>query len=277
MKIIQTLKELREWRESLKYSDTLGFVPTMGALHKGHLSLMEKSQAQCKKTAVSIFINPLQFGPEEDLSKYPRMIEKDCELLEKQGIDILFNPDTQTMYPPDRSTSVIEESLSLPLCGAFRSGHFRGVATVVLKLLNLVQPHFLYLGNKDYQQVRVIEKMIVDLNFPCSVIACPTLREADGMAISSRNQYLLPQERERAATLYKSLKAIKSAYERGEKNTQALKKIGQELLTDFKIQYLEICHRKTLQPLKAVTHEGALVAIAAHLGTTRLIDNLELT
>ncbi len=282
MKIIRSLEELRSWRKKLAPDKSLGFVPTMGALHEGHLSLVHQSQKQCSSTVVSIFVNPLQFSPQEDFSHYPRPFEQDCALLEHEGIDLVFAPDAAQFYAPDASTYVLEETVSQPLCGSFRPGHFRGVTTVVLKLFHLVQPDFSYFGQKDAQQCAVLERMVRDLNVQVQIVKCPTVREPDGLALSSRNIYLNPLEREKAPLIYQSLKAAVDAYTQGERSVRLLEKLGRSILEKeplFKIQYWEIRHPITLapldktDPLATVGPEGALIAVAAYLRKTRLIDN----
>ena len=275
MKILRTCEEMRKWRTSRAPHETVGFVPTMGALHEGHLSLLRRSKTQCVLTVVSIFVNPLQFGPKEDFAQYPKTDEKDCELLEREQVDVLFFPAQKEIYPSDFSTTVSEDQVSQGLCGSFRPGHFRGVATVVLKLFNLVQPDTAYFGQKDYQQCAVIEKTVKDLCVPIEIVRCETLREPDGLAMSSRNRYLSSEEREKARLIYGSLQAILQAYEKGERETRKLVEIGEALLLGkgFEIQYFNICHPKTLQKLGTIGSDGAVVALAAYLGKTRLIDN----
>ena len=279
MRILRTRAELRAWRRSLPTSATVGFVPTMGALHAGHLSLVGLSRADCTVTAASIFVNPLQFGPKEDLARYPRPFERDCELLEKAGVQALFAPSTEEMYRADASTYVVEEKVSGPLCGEFRPGHFRGVATVVLKLFNLVQPDVAYFGQKDAQQCAVIERMVRDLEVPVRIVRGPTIREADGLAMSSRNQYLSPAERSRATDLWKSLSRVRDLWRSGESDASKLRSEGLAVLEssgEFRVQYLEIRDRESMELIPRVPETGALVAVAAYLGNTRLIDNLML-
>lgn len=274
--ILRTVEELRAWRKSLAPGETLGFVPTMGALHEGHLSLARLSMGRCSKTLVSIFVNPLQFGPKEDLARYPRPFERDCELLGGIGVDAVFSPSVATMYPEGASTTVVEDTVSHPLCGAMRPGHFLGVTTVVLKLFNLVQPDVAFFGQKDAQQCAVIERMVRDLDLPVEIIRGEIVREPDGLAMSSRNVYLSPEEREKAPLIYRSLKAAAAAYERGERDACRLEELGREALEldpSFNVQYWEVRHPRTLEKLETVGPDGALLAVAAVLGTTRLIDN----
>lgn len=275
--ILRSIAELRAWRRALPPGRSLGLVPTMGALHRGHMSLVDLSKARCDTTLVSIFVNPLQFGPNEDLAKYPRPIEADLALLEAAGVGALFLPGTSDLYPPGASTFVVEESVSAPLCGAFRPGHFRGVATVVLKLFNLSQPQFAFFGQKDAQQCAVIERMVRDLDVPVEIVRGPIVRESDGLALSSRNVYLAPPERAAAPKIYKSLKAAEAAYAAGERQAEKLAAAGRAVLASeplFRVQYWEVRDPVSLEELERVGEGGALLAVAAHLGTTRLIDNL---
>src|SRR5687768_1692185 len=223
MTIVTTLEELRTARQHL--TGPLGFVPTMGYLHEGHLSLVRRAKEECKSVIVSIFVNPAQFGPNEDLSKYPRDLQHDLELLQSTGVDLVWTPTPEVMYPPGFQTWVEVEGLTLPLEGAVRPGHFRGVTTVVAKLFNAVGAEKAYFGQKDAQQAAVIRRMALDLNFPVEVTICPTVREADGLAMSSRNSYLTPEERKAATVLYRALSAAKTAHEKGERNADALRKI----------------------------------------------------
>jgi len=279
LRVIRSIPELRAWRKALTTGQTVGFVPTMGALHEGHLSLVHASRSECDFTVASIFVNPLQFGPSEDLSKYPRPFDRDREWLEHAGAHVLFAPEAGAIYRSDASTTVVEDFVSGPLCGEFRPGHFRGVATVVLKLFNLVQPDVAYFGQKDAQQCAVIERMVRDLDVPVQIKRGATVREADGLAMSSRNIYLGAQDRTRAPRIYLSLEAAKSAFDAGERSAEALSRIGREFLSGdpaFKIQYWEVRDPSTLAPLVNIDPgSGALLAVAAYLGTTRLIDNLK--
>lgn len=276
-KILRTIAELRAWRKSLPPSATLGLVPTMGALHAGHVSLMELAKTRCDTVIVSIFVNPLQFGPKEDLARYPRPIEKDVALLEAAGVDALFLPEPGEVYPADNSTYVIEEAVSLPLCGALRPGHFRGVATVVLKLFNLTQPHVAFFGQKDAQQCAVIERMVRDLNVPIEIVRGAIVRESDGLAMSSRNAYLEPPERAIAPLLHQSLVAAAQAYDAGERDAEKLAAIGRAVLArepGIDVQYWEVRDRHSLAPIETIGADGCLLALAAFVGRTRLIDNL---
>ena len=279
MKILRTRAELRRWRQSLEPKSRVGFVPTMGALHEGHLSLLRMSRRDCDVTIASIFVNPLQFGPNEDLSKYPRPFEKDCALLEAQGVDALFSPSPEELTRADASTFVVEEKVSLPLCGEFRPGHFKGVASIVLKLFNLVQPTISYFGQKDVQQCALIERMVRDLEVPVEIRRGETVREADGLALSSRNQYLSPSERERATDIYKSLTRARDLWNSGERSATKIKRAALEILDasgEFRVQYWEVRDPENLETLSETSAKGVLFVVAAYLGTTRLIDNLQI-
>jgi pantoate--beta-alanine ligase len=275
--ILRSVAEFRAWRKSLAADRSVGFVPTMGALHEGHMSLVALAKARAVVTVASIFVNPLQFGPNEDLAKYPRPIEKDLALLEAAGVDALFLPGVADLYPEGASTFVVEESVSGPLCGAVRPGHFRGVATVVLKLFNIVQPDFAFFGQKDAQQCAVIERMVRDLDVPVDIVRGPIVREADGLALSSRNVYLSAELRSAAPLIFKSLKAAEEAFANGERNAARLTEIGRSVLAAdprFDVQYWEARSPHSLEAIEMVGREGALLAVAAYLGPTRLIDNL---
>ena len=278
--ILRTIAEVRAWRRALPAGQTVGFVPTMGALHAGHISLMELAKSRAAVTIASIFVNPLQFGPNEDLAKYPRPIEKDLALLEAAGVDALFLPDVAELYPEGASTFVVEETVSGPLCGAVRPGHFRGVTTVVLKLFNIVQPDLAVFGQKDAQQCAVIERMVRDLALPVEIVRGPIVREPDGLALSSRNIYLSPEDRAAAPRIYASLQAAKAAFEAGQRDANALAAIGRQMLEReprIRVQYWEVRDAESLGVIEAVPPGGALVAVAAYLGATRLIDNIVLT
>lgn len=278
--ILKDKAALRAWRSSLPAAAKLGFVPTMGALHAGHISLMELARAGSDRVIASIFVNPLQFGANEDLSRYPRPLEADLAKLEAAGVEAVFLPSVDDMYPPGSSTFVDESMASLPLCGAERQGHFRGVATVVLKLFNLVQPHIAWFGQKDAQQCAVIERMVRDLDVPVEIRRGPIVREADGLALSSRNVYLSEQDRAAAPLIYQSLRAVEAAYQAGETDAEKLAELGLSVLARSERivpQYWELRDPESLGAIARVGQSGALLAIAAFLGKTRLIDNLLLT
>ena len=273
MNVVTTLDALRAARKMLEAP--LGLVPTMGALHEGHLSLVRRAKAECKSVVVSIFVNPTQFGPQEDLSKYPRDLPRDLALLESAGADLVWTPTPQVMYPPDFQTWVEVEGLTLPLEGAIRPGHFRGVTTIVAKLFNAVGAEKAYFGQKDAQQAAVIRRMALDLNFPTEVIVCPIVREADGLAMSSRNVYLNPDERKAATVLYRALSAAKTAYEQGERNADALRKIVTDTVAAealARLQYISCADYDSLREVELITGK-ALLSMAAFFGKTRLIDN----
>jgi pantoate--beta-alanine ligase len=267
---------LRHWRRA---DESIAFVPTMGNLHAGHIDLVNRARTLATRTVVSIFVNPLQFGPQEDYASYPRMLQQDQERLQAAGADILFAPEVHAIYPqsPQATTRVQVPGLSDILCGSFRPGHFEGVATVVAKLFNLVLPDVAVFGKKDYQQWRLIERMARDLAFPVSIIGAPTVREPDGLAMSSRNQYLKPQERELAPAVYTCLVNIRNEVIQGNRNFAVLEAEGMLKLEKlgFKPQYVEIRTATDLARPKPEEQELVVLA-AAYLGKTRLIDNLEI-
>ena len=281
MPIIHELSELRQVISSRKKAgQTVGFVPTMGALHEGHLSLVRAARKQCDCVVVSIFVNPTQFGPNEDYSKYPRTLEADCELLRNENVDFVFAPSAETVYPSGYETFIEVGSVAEPLEGRSRPGHFRGVASVVLKLFNMVQPDAAFFGQKDFQQVQVIRKMIDDLNVPVELVVCPTVRESDGLAMSSRNQYLSPQEREDALVLSRCL--AKATFRIcGEKNcdvTSLRKEMEQMILAvkNAKIDYISLADPDTLREIDSLDTKRPgkiVVLLAVRIGATRLIDN----
>lgn len=274
MRVVFTVQEVRTIRRGTP--GTWGFVPTMGYLHEGHLSLIRRARAENDHVAVSIFVNPTQFGPHEDYNRYPRDLERDLRLLEPLQVDLVFVPSVEEMYPPGFQTWVIVEELSRPLEGASRPGHFRGVATVVAKLFNIVQPDRAYFGQKDAQQAVVIRRMVRDLNFPVEIVVCPTVREPDGLALSSRNTYLNPQERQAATVLFRALQAAKARYEAGERDGERLREAMREVLRGeplARVDYVSVADPETLEELSRV--EGsALLSLAVYIGNTRLIDNL---
>ena len=258
---------------------TLGFVPTMGALHEGHLSLVRASRARCHVTAVSIFVNPLQFGPTEDLAKYPRTLNRDLAMLEELEVDLLFLPSVEEMYPAGAKTRVTVEGLSDKLDGASRPGHFVGVTTVVSKLFEIVRPDLAFFGQKDTAQVAVLRKMVHDLDMDVELIVCSIAREKDGLAMSSRNAYLTPEQRQQALVLYRSLMRVQMAADRGEREADKLRQIGEQVIAEepgARLDYFAVVDPETLEAVTD-TRRGALVAVAAYVGTTRLIDNIVLT
>ena len=263
-------------RAARRAGKRLGFVPTMGALHEGHLSLVRAARASSDVVAASIFVNPTQFGPNEDLAKYPRSFEHDCEMLEHEGVPLLFAPSVEEMYPGGAVTWVTVEGLSEKLDGRSRPGHFRGVATVVTKLFHVVGPDAAFFGQKDAAQVAVIRRMVRDLNLPVEIAVCPIVREADGLALSSRNAYLDPEQRKHALVLHRLLLRVRKLVEAGERNAFNLLAAGSEEIArenSVRLDYFEIVDPDTLDPVEDVS-EGALVAVAAYVGSTRLIDNI---
>jgi len=250
----------------------------MGALHEGHLSLVRAAKTRCDVVAVSIFVNPTQFGPSEDFSKYPRNFERDQQLLEKEGVDLVFAPSVDEMYPRGAVTYVTVEGLSERLCGRSRPGHFRGVTTVVSKLFHISEPDKAFFGQKDAAQAAVIRRMVRDLNFPVEIVVCPIVREPDGLAMSSRNAYLDPQQRDSALVLYRSLSRVQEMFKAGERQISRLLSAGKEMFVQepsVRLDYFEIVDPDTLEPVAQIA-KPALVAVAAFLGSTRLIDNLVL-
>jgi pantoate--beta-alanine ligase len=248
----------------------------MGALHEGHLSLVRAARTSSDVVAASIFVNPTQFGPTEDLAKYPRSFEHDCEMLEREGVELLFAPMVEEMYPAGAVTWVIVEGLSEKLDGRSRPGHFRGVTTVVAKLFHAVEPDAAFFGQKDAAQVAIIRRMVSDLNLPVEIVVCPIVREADGLAMSSRNAYLDPEQRKQALVLHRSLQRVQTLVEAGEKNATKLRSSGLEEFareSSVRLDYFEVVNPDTLDPVEDVSR-GALLAVAAYLGNTRLIDNL---
>lgn len=277
MKICATIEEMRAACQAVRRrGQRLKFVPTMGALHEGHLSLVRAARGSCQVVAASIFINPTQFGPNEDLAKYPRSFERDRELLAKEGVELLFAPSVEEMYPAGAVTWVTVEGLSTKLDGRSRPGHFRGVTTVVAKLFHIVEPDAAFFGQKDAAQVAIIRRMVHDLNFSVEIVACPIVREADGLAMSSRNAYLDPQQRQQALVLHRALMLVKKSWEAGERSARKLVAAGRAEVAAEKavrLDYLEIVDPGTLDPFDNVA-SGALVAVAGFVGTTRLIDNI---
>lgn len=279
MDIARTVEEVRqkvsEWKQKgLK----VGFVPTMGYLHEGHLSLVRESKRRMDRTVVSIFVNPTQFGPNEDYQVYPRDLERDQNLLLKEDVDLLFYPSVEVMYPAGYKTYVEVKDLQDRLCGRSRPGHFRGVCTVVLKLFNIVQPDEAYFGWKDAQQVVILQKMVDDLNVPVRIVPLPLIRDHDGLALSSRNTYLKPEERRAALVLSRSLDLAAGLINSGEKRSEIIKKRMLELIRQeplARLDYLEIVDLKTLEPLEQLG-ENTLIALAVFIGRTRLIDNLRI-
>lgn len=279
MQIVSGIQEIRTALRELrtnKNGGTVGLVPTMGALHAGHRSLIEAARVRCDIVVASIFVNPTQFGPNEDFSRYPRTLEADCQMLEAEGVDIVFTPTADSMYPKGASTLIEVAGVSERLDGASRPGHFRGVATVVAKLFHIVQPEFAFFGQKDAAQIAVLRQMVRDLDVPVELTVCPTVREPDGLAMSSRNRYLSPEERTQALVLSRALQAAQNAAEQGELRAEALSRAMAKCLQQqpaVRVDYIAVVDPDTLLPLEDV-RSGALLAIAAFVGNTRLIDNV---
>lgn len=278
MKIIHAVKEMQNiaglWQREGK---SVGFVPTMGALHKGHLSLLRKARAENERVALSIFVNPAQFGPGEDYLRYPRPLQRDTNMAKSAGVDIVFNPKAGELYPEFFSTWVEAPALAKGLCGPFRPGHFRGVATIVAKLFNIVRPGRAYFGMKDYQQLKIIERMTSDLNFPVKIVPCPTVRESDGLAMSSRNAYLSQAQRATAAKIFETLQSGRSLIESNKlKSPENLISLLRRRLQNSgirKIDYVAVAHPETLDDLKSLK-KPLVIVIAVWIGKTRLIDNI---
>jgi pantoate--beta-alanine ligase len=279
MRLVTTVAEIRQFvRETRMQGLTVGFVPTMGYLHEGHLSLVQAAKESCDVVVMSIFVNPLQFGPNEDFDRYPRDLERDRQLAAGAGVDVLFAPSVEEMYPGGQQAMLAHVDVDVvteALCGATRPGHFRGVATVVTKLFNIVQPDRAFFGMKDAQQVAVIQAMVRDLNQPVEIVPCPTLREADGLAMSSRNVYLSPEEREQALVLNRSLASARKWVREGERDAERLKSAVRAMIEEMPladVQYVEVVSMRDMRPVAEV-EDGALLALAVKFGKTRLIDN----
>ena len=268
----QMRQQAQDWRSQ---GHKIALVPTMGYFHEGHLSLMRYGREAAAKLVVSLFVNPAQFGPNEDLARYPRDLERDAALARDAGVDVLYTPPAGAMYPQDYQTYVTVEGLSRGLCGASRPGHFRGVATVVLKLLNQVQPHTAIFGEKDYQQLQVIRRLVADLDVPVEIVGRPIVREADGLAMSSRNTYLSPEERAAALCLFRAIKAARELVLSGAKSRESIMEAVRGIITatpHTDIDYVALVHPDTLQEIDSIESEARL-ALAVWVGKTRLIDN----
>jgi len=277
MQLISSAAEITALSKAAHHAGKrIGFVPTMGALHPGHLSLVRAARTQSDVVIASIFVNPAQFGPMEDFTKYPRSLETDSAMLAAEGCDYLFHPSVDEMYPKGAGTWITVEALSQKLDGHSRPGHFRGVTTVVSKLFNIVQPDFAFFGQKDAAQVVIVTKMVRDLNFPVQIVVCPIVREADGLAMSSRNAYLSPAQRKQATVLSRSLMRVQMLADQGEHSSAAILAAAKQIMAEepsIKLDYFEVVSATTLDPVLDISG-GALVAVAAYFGTTRLIDNL---
>jgi len=276
MEALQSLFEMKQWSKAMHLKNqTIGFVPTMGALHEGHLSLVRQSKKSCDRTVVSIFVNPLQFGPQEDLDQYPQNLERDFELLKKEAIDIVFVPKPREVYPEGFQTRVEMPQLSKTLCGKSRPAHFQGVATVVLKLFTIVDPNKAFFGNKDFQQRVIIDRLVKDLHLDIEIVACPIVREEDGLAMSSRNIYLSPEERKRATVLCRALEQGQSLFQSGERQSSKIIAHVTEMIDKENpkhIDYVQVCDAQTLEEVSEMT-QPVLLAVAVQFGKARLIDN----
>ena len=273
--IIEVRREITELRAS-RSGGTLGFVPTMGALHAGHISLLQAAREECELVAVSIFVNPTQFGPGEDFEKYPRSMAEDLTKCRSAGVDLVFRPDAGELYPDAALTRVHVTGVSEPLCGRHRPGHFDGVALIVAKLFNIVQPDRAYFGQKDAQQLAVIRRMVHDLDMPVEIVGCPIVREADGLALSSRNAYLGAGQRRQASVLQRALLAMREAIRAGQKDADQIVRQARKLILEAgpcEIDYVELVHTQTVQPVKLV-HGPVLAVLAVRIGECRFIDNL---
>jgi len=278
MEIIRTISWMKETvRQARAENHVVGFIPTMGALHEGHLSLIRRARADCSRVYASIFLNPTQFGPNEDLSKYPRTFEHDVEHLKNAGVDVLFAPDAKEIYPAGFRSYVNVEGLSERLEGKSRPGHFRGVATVVLKLFEIVQPQFAYFGRKDAQQVRILQQMATDLNLNAEIVVCPIVREPDGLALSSRNTYLDAEERSAATVLHRALDQARRESNAGSRDALQLQTTIRRILSNeplARVDYVEIVDAETFEPVASVGPRAVYALLAVFIGKTRLIDNL---
>jgi len=279
VEIIASPTEMQRWSELARHrGEKIAFVPTMGFLHEGHLTLMREGRKRASVLASSLFVNPTQFGPNEDFARYPRNFEGDCAMMRTVPVDVLFAPEPDAMYPQGSQTFVEATDVTQGLCGSHRPGHFRGVTTVVAKLFNIVKPHIALFGEKDYQQLRAIERMVKDLNFDLEIVPVATVREADGLAMSSRNAYLKPDQREQALSLSRALKAAGACFQAGAREPQQLVRAARAVLesaSGLRLEYVEAVDAETLKPL-ATIDRPVVLAIAAYVGTTRLIDNMVL-
>jgi len=277
MKIVKTIESVRTVVEAARRSGkTIGFVPTMGALHIGHISLIQAAAKECDFVVVSIFVNPTQFGAGEDLEKYPRTLQQDLKLCDKAGVDVVFTPENETMYPGQNLTWVNVEKLTDRLCGQFRPGHFRAVATICNKLFNIVQPDVAYFGQKDAQQAAVIKQIVADLNMPLQVVVCPTVREENGLAVSSRNRYLTDQQKKDAASIYQALVKAQQLVDAGVLESAHIIAAMRTILqqgSSIQVEYISVVDAQTLQPIDTIVSQ-ALIAIAVRIGPARLIDNI---
>ena len=277
MQIIDSVKAMQEIGNNWDAGKRIGFVPTMGYFHQGHLSLIAEANKQSEITVVSIFVNPSQFGPNEDFDSYPRDMQRDLELLSNYKVDYVFSPSSEQMYPQDYRTWVEVEGISSILCGASRPGHFRGVATVILKLINILKPNLMFMGEKDFQQVTVLKKMLKDLNCITQIVPCHIIREDDGLAMSSRNIYLNPEQRKQALCLFKAIQQAQTQYKQGIRETIFLQKEAADLVKKFGgiVDYISFVEPNTLQEV-AIADDNTRIMLAVFIGKTRLIDNAPL-
>jgi len=280
MLVVNTITELRQILATQRQAGrTIGLVPTMGCLHEGHLALVKRARSEADFTIVSIFVNPTQFGPNEDFSKYPRTFEADCDACRHASVDLIFAPSVEEFYPKNANTWVDVEKVTAGLCGAFRPGHFRGVSTVVAMLFNVIQPTCAVFGRKDLQQCVVIKQMVHDLHIPVKVIIDETVREPNGLALSSRNRYLTPEELQKAAAIPAACKVAQELAQKGETNPILIEKAAFKRLTldaSLRVQYLKVVHRETLSEVTKIIPGECVLALACYLGNTRLIDNVDL-
>jgi pantoate--beta-alanine ligase len=280
MQVAKTVREVRAWTKLARAEGkTIGFVPTMGYFHEGHLSLMRRAKAECDLCVVSLFVNPTQFGPSEDFQRYPRDFARDAAMAESVGVDLLFAPEVEEMYPEGYQTYVEVTEVTRRLEGAARPGHFRGVATVCTKLFHIVQADRAYFGKKDYQQLKVIQRMVRDLNIPTEIVPCETVREPDGLAMSSRNVYLKPDERQAATVLYRALCAGRDAILAGERDAKKVQALVEQVIATeplVKTEYVDVADAETLEPLTDLRGE-VVISLAARVGVARLIDNITVT
>ena len=277
MQIINSVKTMQEIGNNWDAGKRIGFVPTMGYFHQGHLSLVAEANKQSEITVVSIFVNPSQFGPNEDFDSYPRDMQRDLELLSNYKVDYVFSPSSEQMYPQDYRTWVEVEGISSILCGASRPGHFRGVATVILKLINIIKPNLMFMGEKDFQQVTVLKKMLKDLNCITQIVPCHIIREEDGLAMSSRNIYLNPEQRKQALCLFKAIQQAQTQYKQGIRDTIFLQNKAAELvkISGGKVDYISFVEPNTLQEVN-IADDNTRILLAVFIGKTRLIDNAPL-
>lgn len=280
MQVAKTVREVRAWMKLARADGkTVGFVPTMGYFHEGHLNLMRRAKAECDLCVVSLFVNPTQFGPSEDFQRYPRDFARDAAMAESVGVDLLFAPEVEEMYPEGYQTYVEVTEVTRRLEGEARPGHFRGVATVCTKLFNIVQADRAYFGKKDYQQLKVIQRLVRDLNIPTEIVPCETVREPDGLAMSSRNVYLKPDERQAATVLYRALCAGRDAILAGERDGKRVQALVEQVIATeplVKPEYVDVADAETLEPLTDL-HGEVLISVAARVGVARLIDNITVT